>query len=291
LHFFQWQTYEAYDRIRRAYGLAIALKTTSAIPSCAAWMAHIEFNEGAYDKMVTHLQESLKNAALDDYQARARASLVMADAFHLSGEYQLARPWYEKVRQHAASEGDEATLSAMLYNVAAFRAANVRLADTFGLEISGSEAHRVSMESSSSLNYDYAIGTNGLGFLTPILRGLVLTISQKYTEAIDVLATIDDTAIPKRTIAPILADRAWCNLNIGNIDKAWILAERAVESIESTSDADDAAYVESRVSQIAEKIGRPADAASHRARSLAFLTVHQDFQRSLLSKLQAISFE
>ena len=72
LHFFQWQTYEAYDRIRRAYGLAIALKTTSAIPSCAAWMAHIEFNEGAYDKMVAHLQESLSNAASDDYQARAR---------------------------------------------------------------------------------------------------------------------------------------------------------------------------------------------------------------------------
>ena len=291
LHFFQWQTYEAYDRIRRAYGLATALKTTSAIPSCAAWMAHIEFNEGAYDKMVAHLQESLSNAAIDDYQARARASLVMADAFHLSGKYQLARPWYEKVRQHAAAEGDEATLSAMLYNVAAFRAANVRLADTFGFEIAGSETHRAFMEASSSLNYDYAIGTTGLGFLTPILRGSVLTISQKYAEAIDVLATIDDAAMPSRTIAPILADRAWCKLNIGNIAEAWILAERALGSIESTSDADDAAYVESRVSQIAEKIGRPDEAASHRARSLSLLAVHRNFQQNLLSKLQTIRSE
>lgn len=288
LHFFQWQTYEAYDRIRRAYGLAIALRTTSAIPSCAAWMAHIEFNEGAYDKMIAHLQESLSNAAMDDFQARARACLVMADAFHLSGEYQLARPWYEKVRQHAAAEGDEATLSAMLYNVAAFRAANVRLADTFGLDTPGSEAHRASMEASSSLNYDYAIGMTGLGFLTPILRGSVLTISQKYAEAINVLATIDYTKLPRRTIAPILADRAWCNLNLGNIEEAWLLAERAVESIDSTSDADDAAYVESRVSQIAERTGRPDDAVSHRARSLSLLTLHQDFQRTLLVKLQAI---
>lgn len=291
LHFFQWQTYESYDRIRRAYGLAIALRTTSAIPSCAAWMAHIEFNEGSYDKMIAHLQESLTLAAADDHQARARACLVMADSYHLSGEYQLARPWYEKVRQHAAAEGDEATLSAMLYNVAAFRASNVRLTDTFGLETLSSEAHRASMETSSSLNYDYAIGTSGLGFLTPILRGLVLTIGQKYVDAINILATVDDAGLPKRTIAPILADRAWCNSNIGDFDLAWALAERALNMLESSSDADDIAYVESRVAQVAEKIGRPEDAANHRARSLSFLAVHHDFQRNLLKNLQAIRLE
>ena len=288
LHFFQWQTYEAYDRIRRAYGLAIALRTTSAIPSCAAWMAHIEFNEGAYDKMIAHLQESLSLAPNDDHQARARACLVLADSYHLSGEYQLARPWYEKVRQHAAAEGDEATLSAMLYNVAAFRAANVRLADTFGLEKPGSEAHRAAMESSSSLIYDHAIGTAGLGFLTPILRGLVLTIGQKYTDAIEALATIDEAKLPKRTVAPILADRAWCISNIGNFDTAWNLAKQAIDALESSSDADDVAYVESRVAQVAEKIGRLDEAKNHRVRSQSFLTIHQDFQRNLLSKLQAI---
>lgn len=291
LHFFQWQTYEAYDRIRRAYGLAIALKTTSAIPSCAAWMAHIEFNEGVYDKMCLHLKESLESAATDDHQARARASLVMADAFHLAGEYQLARPWYARVRQHAAAEGDEATLSAMLYNVAAFRAANVRLADTFGLDAPGSEAHRTSMEASSSANYDFAIGTSGLSFLTPILRGLVLTIGKKYLDAINVLATIDDRELPKKTIAPILVDRAWCNLNIGNFDTAWALAIRALDSLESTSDHDDMAYVESRYSQIAEKIGQLAEAESHRDRALSFLALHQEFQRDLLAKLQAICLD
>jgi hypothetical protein len=291
LHFFQWQTYEAYDRIRRAYGLAIALKNTSAIPSCAAWMAHIEFNEGAYDKMISHLQESLVNAATDDHQARARACLVMADSIHLTGEYQLARPWYEKVRQHAAAEGDEATLSAMLYNVAAFRAANVRLIDTFESETPGSEAHRASMEASSSVNYDYAIGMNGLGFLTPILRGLVLTIGRKYSDAIEIMATIDDSKLPKRTIAPILADRAWCNLNLGNDEAAWLLAKQAIASLETSSDADDAAYVESRVSQIAEKISLADDASNHRARALSFLTKHRDFQKNLLEKLQSIRID
>lgn len=290
LHFFKWQTYEAYDRIRRAYGLAIALKTTSAIPSCAAWMAHIEFNDGAYDKMVDHLQESLTNAADDDHQARARACLVMADAYHLSGQYALARPWYEKVRQHAAAEGDEATLSAMLYNVAAFRAANVRLSDTFGLDAPGSEAHRAHMETSSSVNYDFAIGMNGLGFLTPILKGLILTISQKYSEAIQTLGGIDENHLPKRTIAPILADRSWCTVNIGDLVDARALAERAIQSLESSADADDAAYVYSRASQVAEKIGHLNDASSHREKALSFLLVHQNFQRDLLAKLQAIDF-
>lgn len=291
LHFFQWQTYEAYDRIRRAYGLAVALRTSSAIPSCAAWMAHIEFNEGAYDKMIAHLQESLTLAPTDDHQARARASLVMADSLHLSGAYHLARPWYDKVRQHAAAEGDEATLSAMLYNVAAFRAANVRISDTFGLEMLGSETHRASMEASSSMNYDYAIGTAGLGFLTPILRGLILTISQKYTEAIEVLAVIDEAGLPKRTVAPILADRAWCNFNIGELDIAWNLAERAISALETSSDSDDTAYVESRVAQIAERTGRLDEAKTHRSRSLEFLSKHQEFQRILLLKLQSLSIE
>jgi len=287
LHFFHMETYEAYDRIRRAYGLAIALKTQSAIPTCAAWMAHIEFNAGAYEKMAAHLVEALTLAPENDHQARARASLVLADAYHLTDQYVLARPWYERARLNAAGEGDEATLSAMLYNVAAFRAANVRLVDTFGGE-NAKEAHRASMETSSSINFDFAIGTEGLGFLSYILRGLILTIDKQYAEALKAFDSIAEHRLPTRTLAPIFADRAWCYANLDQNDSAWKWALRAIDEVSKLTEADDIAYVESRVAQVADRLQFHAIAESHRANAVRFLEEHRAFQANLLEMLQKL---
>ncbi len=85
LHYFKAQIPEAYDRTRRAYGLAIALRNNSAFPSCAAWMAHLEFNAGKFDDMAQHLGEALTTAEDADHQAIARASLVLATAYHIAG--------------------------------------------------------------------------------------------------------------------------------------------------------------------------------------------------------------
>lgn len=287
LHFFQLQPREAYDRIRRAYGLAVALKTESALPSCAAWMAHIEFNDCMYEKMAVHLEEALTLATVDDHQALARASLVLADAYHLAGNFALARPWYEKTRLQAAAEGDEATVSAMLYNVAAFRASNVRLDDTFGVEMT-KEAHRASMETSSSFNYDSAIGTSGLDFLTQMLRGLMFTIDRRFVDAFAIFEAIDDRKVPERMLAPVFADRAWCAINLGRPDEAWALATIAAERLTSLVEADDIAYVASRVAQVADRCDQVEFACAHRAIAETSLAKHRGFQAELLSRLQSI---
>ena len=120
------------DRLRRAHGIAIASKYEAARAACAAWLALSAFNDRRYEEMTSLLREAFDLAASDDHQTHARASLVLADAFHLAGRFDLARPWYECTRQHATSEGDESTLSAMLHNVAAFRASNVKFADALG---------------------------------------------------------------------------------------------------------------------------------------------------------------
>lgn len=289
LHFFQVQTRESYDRIRRAYGLAVALQTESALPSCAAWMAHFEFNECMYDKMTIHLGEALRLAKPDDHQARARASLVMADAFHLAGRFDLARPWYEETRQRAAAEGDEATLSAMLYNVAAFRAANVRLADTFGLEMT-KEAHRAKMEAASSVNYDFAIETQGLEFLTKMLRGLIYTIQKEYHLAFEMLISIDTSKIPKRMLGSIYADLAWCSTNLGDLENGWQLATTATISLSDISESDDRAYVTSRIAETALLCNRTEEASEFRRAAILSLEMHRSFQDKLLDQLHSIDF-
>ncbi len=287
LHYFQLQPRESYDRIRRAYGLALALKTESALPSCAAWMAHFEFNECLYEKMALHLEEALTLARQDDHQALGRAALIMADAYHLAGDYPLARPWYEKARLSAAAEGDDATLSAMLYNMAAYRASNARFADSFGIG-APKEAHRAAMETASSLHYDHAIGTLGMVFLLTMLRGLVLTVERKYAEALDIFLGIDLEKIPKRMRATVLCDMAWCNLNLEAPDRAWSLAALAADKLADVADDDDIAYVASRISQVAAGCGRTGDAEKYRERAEVALAEHRLFQTALIARLNKI---
>lgn len=288
LHYFRAETREAYDRIRRAYGLAIALRTKSALPSCAAWMAHIEFFDSKYDAMTAHLEEALTLASEDDHQAIARASLVLAMAYHLANEYELARPWYAKAKHHAAAEGDEATVSAMLHDVASYRASNVRLEDTFAGK-AGGEAHRANMEVASSINYDQAIGHKGLDFLTLMLQGLILTIDKKFPEAISVFNNIRESEVPERLRSNIHADKAWCLANSNRSEQGWQSVILAVANASKMLDDDDIAYVYSRLSQTASLCQREEEAKVFRAHAEEALGKHKSFQVGLLIKINSIS--
>lgn len=287
LHYFQAQTFEAYDRIRRAYGLAIALRNNSALPSCAAWMAHMEFYDGKYADMAMHIEEALGKAAVGDHQAIARASLVLATAYHVAGHFQLARPWYESARLNAAAEGDDATVSATLHNMASFRAANLRLDDTFGEALPG-ETRRANLEASSSITYDYAVDHKGLDFLSRMLRGLLFTIDKKFEIAIEEFGKIDESAIPMRLRPLIAVDRAWCHANLKDKETAWRMALNIPKSLNSISDDDDLAYINCRLSQIAALCDQDLSSDDFKRSADAALKRHQEFQTELLETISRI---
>ena len=127
IHFYSQPGPKALDRLRRAHALSRAMNHPVLVPLCAAWLAHIEFNANRMEPMLQYAVEALRLAQPDHHAALARVSLVIADAFHYAGRFDLAKPWYAAVRQHALAEGDDAMISAMLHNVAAFRANQVRL--------------------------------------------------------------------------------------------------------------------------------------------------------------------
>ena len=287
LHFFQSRPREAYDKIRHAYGLAVAMENASALPTCAAWMAHIEFNDCRYERMAMYVEESLLSAAKDDHQARARASLVLGNAFMLAGDFSYARPWYEKARLCAAVEGDETTLSAMLYNVAAFRASNVRLEDSFGMEAK-KEAHRAGMETSSSYVYDHMIATRVFDFSTKMLRGLLFTIDKKYPEALEIFKTVEFSTLPLRMHSLVHVDIAWCASNLELSDQCTLHLKMAADGLAHISEDDDAAYVESRLSQIAFKSGKDEEGQDYLTSAQLRLGIHKKFQATLLNRLLEI---
>lgn len=287
LHYFRTDTKAAYNKIKRAYGLAMALDTISVMPICAAWMAHIEFHDGEYTKMYSHIEEALTLAKPDDHAAHARAALVLANAYQLAGSYTFARPWYEKARLRAADDGDNATLSAMLYNVAAFRAANVRLDDTFGLDVE-KEGHRAGMETASSRHYDHAIGTRGLDFLSLLLRALIDTLARRFSEALELFEKIDPEKLQAQMLAPMYADIAWCNINIGKFEAAKNNLQKSMENLQFALELDDKAYANSRISQVLNLLGRPEECAQFRSTASEALKLYRTFQESLLIRLHAI---
>lgn len=290
LHYFKAQIPEAYDRIRRAYGLAIALRNNSAFPSCAAWMAHVEFNACKYDEMAKHLIEALTTANTTDHQAIGRASLVLATAFHVAGDFERSRPWYERARLNAAAEGDDATVSATLHNMASVRASNIRLDDTFGGDAS-KETKRVILEASSSLTYDYAIGHKGLDFLTRMLGGLIATVDQRYSEALEKFDSIEMDKVPERLQPLILVDSAWCYASMDAREASWSIAKRAVDSISSVTDDDDLAYIYSRLRQIAIACDMPEQATYYKTAADTALLAHRTFQNQLLSTLDRVEVD
>ena len=288
LHYFKAEIPQAYDRIRRAYGLAIALRNNSAFPSCAAWMAHLEFNSCKYDEMSKHLEEALTTAKRGDYQAIARASLVLATAYHIAGEFELSRPWYERARLNAAAEGDDATVSATLHNMASIRASNVRLDDTFGGETKH-ETKRVALEATSSYVYDYAIGHKGLNFLTQMLGGLISTLNGCYTEALEKFKSIELEQVPDRLRPLVMIDTAWCEVQLGQATVGWPIALEVLSLLSSVNDDDDIAYIRSRLGQIGVACNQPDFAATNTDAAMEALGRHKQFQASLLARLQSIN--
>jgi tetratricopeptide (TPR) repeat protein len=264
-HFTAGNQPAALDRIRRADGIAVAFNSSPARPTCAAWHAHIEFNLSNFDEMHRHLQRALEEADPSDHQALSRASLVMADAYHYSGHFSLARPWYDATRNHASAEGDEATISAMLYNVAAFRAANVLLADALG-ECIPDEAHRAKLEASSAANYDNAVGTRSFESLTVLLSGQLLLVDKREGEAFLRLRSIEPYSLPIRLRSVLLCDLALCAARLGRLDDARTYSQTALQQIGAKMDEDDAAYAWSRLSRVHVMLGE-SDAAAAMATS------------------------
>jgi tetratricopeptide (TPR) repeat protein len=288
LHFSEGNRDLSADRLKRSYAVASASGSdTRSI--CAAWLAHMSLNARRFDDMVSYLREALTKARPEDHHARSRAALVLADAFHYAGRFDLARPWYESARIHATAEGDEAAVSALLHNVAAFRTANVKLADALGTKLPD-EAKRASMEAASAASYDRAIGTRSFGELLPHVNEQLLVVAGKYEEALAQLSAIDVRQLSTRVHAVHYIDHATCALETGDIKLAKTLSESAAIALTNYEmDPDDVAYVCCRLAALyrkADGLGS-ADVYDHQARTA--MERHRELQAEICLKLTGLT--
>jgi ATP/maltotriose-dependent transcriptional regulator MalT len=282
---------DAQPTIELAYTLAQGSGQPRLRATAAAWLANMAFANDEMPRMAALVREALETAAPEHHGARARAALVAGYAYHYAGQAERAQRWYEASRRHAIAEGDEAHLSALMHNQAWMRASQARLALLFDANdgiSDGSAVTHALMGAESIGHYDAGIGTASLGSLVPMLRAQVLTAQGRWGEALALFESHFDSALAeglKRIAACLLADRAWCELQLGHADKARTLAGAAEQALAEPIDDDDRAIALARLALVRERLGDTGTAARQREQSMRLYATHREQQQRLVALL------
>jgi hypothetical protein len=272
----------AYALARQARG-AVRLQATTA-----AWLANLAFANDDMPGMAALVREALDTAAPEHRGARARATLVAGYAYHFAGCADVAQRWYEASRRHAIAEGDEAHLSALMHNQAWMRASQARMALLFDGADDASAVTHALMGAESIGHYDAGIGTASLGSLVPMLRAQVLTAQGRWADALSLFSAHFKSAMDEglQRIAPcLLADRAWCELNLGHVDAARSLVAAAEQALREPCDLDDSAMAHARLAQACAGLHDDDAAARHRASAAQQIATHREQQQRLRALL------
>jgi len=280
----------AHDRMRRAYALSGAARDTKLHALSAAWLAHMDYTQYDFNAMVRHVGEALTLSEASDHGVRSRACLVVAQAYHFGARYDLAQPWYAKARHHAADDGDEATLSALMHNMAWLHASHARQQMLTHPGTSGVTPHML-MSAESTGNFDVLVGTVSLDALLPILRAQILSLQGNSAEALALYERHLAQAMVQglaRMQGSLRADMAWCRLRLGDTRQAMQDARAAAQAAEHETDLDDRAAAHSRLAQVFAELDEARLAEDHAQRASCDWKAHERDQQALVESLNRL---
>jgi hypothetical protein len=253
----------ARDKMRRAHALSAAGRLMPLHALSAAWLAHMDDTRMDVDSMVRHLGQALHLAEADHHAARSRANLVAAQALHLAGRLDLAMPWYQRARTHANIEGDDATISAVMFNMASIRAANLRQVALTG-EGNAMEGIYALMSTDATVSFDARTGAVSAMPLLPMLRAQILALQGEPAQALVVYEEhLESAPGMSRMHCANLADQAWCRSQVGQLEAARADALAAEASLGSDTQLDDRAATHSRCAQVFAALGDAVQAQRH----------------------------
>ena len=277
----------ARDKILRAHALSSAAGLLPMRALAAAWLAHFDYLEVNVESMAQYVTESFDLSAKENYGAISRASLVVAQAYHLSGNLHIALIWYAKARDSAVSDGDDATISALMHNMAWLRAHELRRRLFLDQDEDLSTKYAL-LSAHSTANFDSLIGAVSLGSLIPLLKAQILSVSGKEGEALEIYEQYLLPAMGKemrRLQADLLADMAWCRLKMGQQERARQDAEFAVLIIDPFGHFDDRALAHGRLAQVFNALGDSEANSFHRQLEFEAWAGHSLLQRRIFETL------
>jgi len=251
------------DGVQRAYALSVAAGHNSMRAVCAAWLAQLAYFKLDMRELARFAREALKYSTPSNYMARSRSSLVIAQALHLAGRPDLAKLWYSRSRLSATEDGDDATISALMHNMAWLRMLGLRQAVLSG--VGNSQLGKQALLSAeSTVNLSELTGDSSWYELAPILRAQILSLQDEAIEALGLYDKyLTEVNPPSRLQANLFADKAWCHLRAGDGREAASNARQALDSLTEQTQLDDRAATHSRLSQVFAGLGNVAQQERH----------------------------
>jgi tetratricopeptide (TPR) repeat protein len=260
-HFYQDLSPLALDRLMRAQALGFALKYSPIIAFASAWKAHIEFELSNFDAMVNSLVSSMNHAASDDHDSLARVSMVICNSFLVCGCQSEADVWFFKGRNHAISNGDQASVEALLYNRAVFALSFLRVENCLGEEVRGEALARARIEMNSAINLHGLTRNSALANHLSLWAARLSLLEGKYQEAIERFANCKgQSPFANYNFSSDFIDleMAYCQLRLGGAIGSAQMRGELVDSDFTNLDIDDqmiAAWIKWKISQIDERFG------------------------------------
>ncbi len=255
----------ANDRYQRARAIAIASGQGDLQARTDSLIALLEYGFHHFERMFVYLEEAVKKVSIDDKQTLCRICMIVGQTLHLANSYRTSIPWYQKAKYFANEIHDEASMSALLHNMASIWAVNWRNSELGKIATRDSpQIARVGAD--STFNFDQIVGSSALASLTPLMKAQILSLQRKYDEALNIYSL----TLPSLSLKSLggwrswlLADMAWCSLQSGHVDDARLGFARSLEGLSDEHHIDDRAATLSRLSMGLEILGEKELAISH----------------------------
>ena len=274
------------EKLARAHALSGAADLRPLRALASAWLGHLDYLGKNATGIAKHVAESLAMALPDHHGAHARAALVVAQSYDEGGRYDMARRWYARAHWHATEEGDDAALSAILWNMASLRVAAWRQAEASGSPATPGRHALASAESAALFDRLSGVGTRLA--LQPILRAQACTLIGRTDEAL-VLFEAGLAPALAQGLAPIegvlLADRAWCRLRAGRLDAARADARAAATALALPGSHGERAPGHSRLAQVHAGLNDAALAREHQRLAVERWAGHRSDQARVVAAL------
>lgn len=161
----------ALKKFLRASALAAGCPRNDCLPSLIfGWLAALYRSQGRWKMMVDNLLAAVEQSWKCTSEVKFRVCLVCADIQQEVGEYAAASAWYDAARGHALEIGDDAAISAMLYNRAAIRIFNARLDEVAGQSVTVADSY-IALQASSAHNYTQYIRDQSMRWGFDLMEG------------------------------------------------------------------------------------------------------------------------
>jgi hypothetical protein len=287
LAYFTSLSSSARDKMQRALALSAAARLPRIQALSAAWLAHMDYVQLDAEATGTHVRLALSLVEPGELAAPARACLVVGMALQYAERNDLAQPWYARARECASLEGDEATLSALVFNMAWHHGNHALQASIFGGEYEARARHAM-LGADSTDNIGRWQNIISLDALVPILRAQVHSVQGQHAAALALYQTHWQAARRQglgRMAANILADIAWCRWCTGDAAGAIQEAAAAAAAVDPGMHADDQAVAHGRLAQLLRAAGQVDRALHHEGLARDCWGMHQRLQARFVAQL------